>query len=291
VLRFREFDGIRPPVDVSRLNRESPQAQNIRSYGLVVQNRYGTTYAYDFATEQFVSPYSNAPDFDVGDLGQQLRFNVTSRNAETLLCSHLGDIFAGEKSATMMVVAKFHGGNSTDEDSLIGQWASVQGSSDNNAVRFLLRYDSNANELDAFVDTGTTTSNTVSVSIEDSEYHWLVAHYDGATISIWVDGIQTGTPTSKTGFFNSTSTAKRPEVMGGHLATEVGTDAPRFDMKAWGIWVPRLPPIIIPTLYDPTTRWDLVTPPPRRNFFVPAPAVTILGHGMGLSEIRNKAVI
>jgi len=176
---------------------------------------------------------------------------------------------------TLHYVARFHGTGSTDEDCLGLMWTGTQGTGDANATRVIFRYDSNANQLETFIrDSGDTTNVNMNaaVSIEDSQFHGLTMHWDGANINNYVDGVSVGTPVAHADTLHNSATAKNPEIIGGHFVTgATTTDGPRFDVKMWAFWIPALPTPVVPTLWHAQTRWDLFKPA-RRNYFAPTPA-------------------
>ncbi len=263
----------RPPQEVLRFNRTSPQAQNIKSAGLITQNKAGESFAYDFAANGLFSPHTTNPDFAVDEFGPKLRFNVSSRNREALVATHLGaTFFDGHTSCTAMVIAKFHGSQTAAEDSLMGQWSDTQNSTSDDQKRILFRYDSATPRLESFIsfDGSSLSDLSGTISIEDGQYHCMVLHWDGVTLANWLDGVQLGAGSAHAGSLQSASSAVFPEVMGGHFATQTGTDdSPRFDLKAWGYWLPALPTAVVPSLYHQP--WDLYEER-RRNYFVPAAA-------------------
>ena len=194
----------------------------------------------DLANGKTPTPYSAAPTWHGGTHGKFLRFNDSSRNKETFLLSHLNGAFDGlTDGLTFLVFAKFIGTNSGDEDTLMGQWSTLQDSSDVNATRMYFRYDSLNNELDIqTASAGSFFTHTVSRSIEDSLPHVLVARWNGSNLSTWVDGVQQGSTTTFSGPMRSASNSKVPELMGGHNVSisSGGSDSPRFELYSWGIW-------------------------------------------------------
>jgi len=218
------FEEGRKPTGNVVINTNSSLSKGLISYGLGL---------YDLVTKDTLNYYSNKAD----QVADYLSFN-SPRNAETILLSNLGNTaFNGWTEGFLYVIARYNGASdSTDEDTIIGQWSNLQAINDQNAERYFMRYDSTANELDVVASDGTTRIISASVSIKDGEFHQIGLLHRGGKIYPVLDGDVLGAGTA-CGAIKSTSHSKVPEIMGGHQATGNTTvDAPRFDLKAWGIY-------------------------------------------------------
>lgn len=214
------------PTGLVKIDWEHPLSVGLSSFGIG---------PVDLAHDVIVNAYNNEPDI----IADYYHFNDT-RNSEAWVLEHLGSEFLdGAANFTMLVVARFHGSNNSAEDSLIGQWAYLQGTIESNAKRAFIRYDSNSNEIDMFCRSGAAdNSYTESVSIEDDKFHTIVGRLENGEMYIFVDGVKLGTGNDIGGGLGSDSHSKYFEVMGGHgcTYTDVYNDSPRFDLKAWSVW-------------------------------------------------------
>ena len=191
----------------------------------------------------------------------------------------LGKLAGLAAGLTYVVFCKYHASaSSADEDTLGLQFQSLQASDDTNALRLLFRYDSAAQELDIQISPagGGATHTAAAPNVDDGGWHVLAARWTGTNVAVWFDGFQIGGTTAFTGPLRSASTAKYPEIMGGHNVTGISkTDSPRFDLKSWGLWSRALTPAEMYSLYDPQTRWALYIPPGPYRIRAPAAAAAV----------------
>ena len=191
---------------------------------------------YDIAARQPVSFYSNTADRIVGEYGEAWHFNDT-RNAEAITLNHLGNTWLdGATEFTYGLAFRYHGTNSGDEDTLMGQYSSIQGSVDNEAKRAMIRYDSNNNQMDWFLDDGSDEGMITAVSIEDDGWHVVLHRFKSGEQTGWIDGALVATDSTPDTTIQSAVHSKVPEVAGGHAATHSSTDSARIDVAAWWIW-------------------------------------------------------
>lgn len=175
----------------------------------------------------------------VGPIGRMIAFNVSARRGQAIQMDHLAGIFDGATELTLSVIVRFIGSSSSAEDTLCGQWSSLQGSVDSNARRAFVRYDSLNQELDFFLSvTAGDTSQVVSApDVDDGDIHVLTARWDGAEMATFFDGRELGTRVSFAGPLRSEANSKVPEFMGGHVVTNIGTDSPRFEFYGGMFWL------------------------------------------------------
>ncbi|MEO1841599.1 MAG: LamG-like jellyroll fold domain-containing protein, partial [Pseudomonadota bacterium] len=192
---------------------------------------------YDIAARQPVSFYSNTADRIVGKYGEAWHFNDT-RNAEAITLNHLGNTWLdGATEFTYGLAFRWHGTDSGDEDTLMGQWASVQGGTDNNAKRAIIRYDSTYNQMDWFLDDGNDEGMSIATSIEDDGWHVVLHRFKSGEQTGWIDGSLVATDSTPDTTIKSAVHSKVPEIAGGHLSTGTyNRDSARIDVAAWWIW-------------------------------------------------------
>jgi hypothetical protein len=191
---------------------------------------------YDIAARQPVSFYSNTADRIVGKYGEAWHFNDT-RNAEAITLNHLGNTWLdGATEFTYGLAFRYHGTDSSNEDTLMGQWSQLQGGNDANARRAIIRYDSNNNQMDWFVFDGSDEGVITAVSIEDDGWHVVLHRFKSGEQTGWIDGVLVATDSSPGTTIVSSAHSKVPEIAGGHQATNMNRDPARVDVAAWWIW-------------------------------------------------------
>ena len=191
---------------------------------------------YDYGDRAFTTLKSSA-DWQGGIPGTSVELNDAGRNGETIeLTNFDATKLDGLTTFTYAVYFTFIGSNSADEDALGFMWSSLQGTNDVNAQRILVRYDSNANELDFDTFTASEDKLPISVNLEDGKPHAVVCRYDSpnADKSIWLDGVNIGSTGAQTGALKSTGHSMVPEVFGGHNVTgPINVDSPRVRGHGW----------------------------------------------------------
>lgn len=269
IVRLARKSGARPPQRAVGVRRSCAFASGLQSAGVVCGSAANPV---DLAVEIPLRYYSNKADPVTGAQGHALRFNDPSANSETILLSHLGSTWLNSATAlTLSLACRYVGTN--NYGALLGQWSSLQGGSDTNAQRVLMRYAAPTNQLEAFIYTGTNQNVAGSVSIEDDEYHWLAIRWDGATLTGWCDGKQISTKAAS-GTIISSAHSKVPELMGGFLSTNTTSGCPHFDLKAWAFHNRALSDGEMEAWYSPNFRWDWVDQG-RRIITLPAAAAAL----------------
>ena len=197
----------------------------------------GAGAPYDYGNESFTTLISDAEWVP----GRSIELNDDAHTGgDTIELTNLGTaVFDGLLQFTYAIHFTYIGTNSINEDTLGLQWTFLQGTSDSDAARILVRYDSQNNELDFFTFTSSGVGFSAGVSIEDDLPHAVVFRYDSANAikDIWVDGIMVGSIGSQTGALSSdTAHTKVPELFGGHLVTTSSfSDSPRVRGHAWAL--------------------------------------------------------
>lgn len=267
---------IRPP-SIAQVNPASSLSEGLTSAGLVTGNT-SAPVAHDLVSNTILSSYgATAPDLaGHPEMDSVLRFNDGARSGEVLVVDHLGSTWLnGSTNLTVFALVRTREGLSgSDEHTIAGQWTDTQGSADANARRVLFRYDPNLDRIGFFLRTASATpgvSPNVPGTFDDLAWHWIVGRYDGANISLWYDGVSIASA-AQTAAVQSASHSKKPEVLGCHRASNIGTDSGQLDLKAWGFWDRAISDTEIEALYAPPTRWDLFSEPLSRMYFLPVVA-------------------
>lgn len=190
---------------------------------------------YDYADGAYASLIA-APAWDVGLNGAMVSLNAGGRDGETIELTNLGSTaLDGLTAFTYALHFTYTGTSSAAEDSFGFQWSDLQGSNDNAARRILVRYQASSNDIDFFTSVVSDQSLIVSHDLEDGLPHTLVFRYGSggsSNKSIWLDGVRIGFD-ADSGALRSDSTAKVPEVFGGHGVTSLSNDSPRVDAYSW----------------------------------------------------------
>ncbi len=198
----------------------------------------GAGNPYDYGDRSFTTLISDAEW--KGDIpGPSIELNDDSHTGgDTIeLTNFDATKLDGLTTFTYAVHFTFIGTAAAAEDTLGLMWSSLQGTTDNNAKRILVRYDSQNNQLDFFTFTTSDNGLTTSANLEDGKPHTVVFRYDSPNTekSIWLDGINIGS-NSNSGALQSAGHSKVSEVFGGHLVTiGVNTDSPRIRGYGWAL--------------------------------------------------------
>ena len=216
----------RKPVGPVKVDWSHPSTEDLLSYGLGL---------YDIAAEKaldyYVSRAENEADY--------LHFN-DPRSADAIMMPHLKGCLSNVAGFTYSVLARFHGGASTNEDMLGLQWESLQGSGSPSAQSFIFRFNSSPRDLQIIVKNSGNTqySHTVQADLiyDVRDFHLMTVRLLDGQLAIFLNGEQLSGTLAFSGVMKM-PTAKYPEILGGHNVTGSSkTDAPRFDLKAWGLW-------------------------------------------------------
>lgn len=104
----------------------------------------------------------------------------------------------GFSEMTISAWVKMASHSDAAEDVIVSKWDSQD--------TYMLRYDSQNNQLDFYIGLGGTAGGTLGdVSIEDEEWHHVVGVYNGTQVYGYVDGIILGTLHDETGTIGSNS--------------------------------------------------------------------------------------
>lgn len=191
---------------------------------------------YDIAARQPVSFYSNTADRIVGEHGEAWHFNDT-RNGEAITLGHLGNTWLdGATEFTYGLAFRYHGTDSSDGDCLMGQWAHLQGSHDNEAKRAFFKYNSHNKKIQWELDDGNREYMNVVTSIEDDGWHVVIHRFTSGAHTGWIDGALVATDSTPGTTIQSTVHGKVPEIIGGQKVTHDSKNSGRFDVAAWWIW-------------------------------------------------------
>ena len=104
--------------------------------------------------------------------------------------------FVGMPNLSIVAWVKFQGDTATSiEKNVIDAWASGD-------TNYLLRWAPDANDWEFFIDTSSGTSTLIVTdlpTIEDAQWHQIVAHYNGTTQSFYQDGVISSVVSAHTG--------------------------------------------------------------------------------------------
>lgn len=205
---------------------------------------------YDYGAKAFTTLVNNgasASEWVATERGRALRFNEAGRIEQCINMAHLGTaFFDGLTAFTYAIYFTFNGAASEAAEHTLGlQWSSLQGATDNQAKRILVRYQSSTNTMDFFIETATPPAglivdlDSVGVPLEGGGAQAWIFRYSSVgsgTRSIWQESVKLGEDTPADGALSSnTSHSKVPEVFGGHAVTgsTATSDAPQIDGHAW----------------------------------------------------------
>lgn len=197
---------------------------------------------YDYADRNFATLISDA-EWKAGEAGMGVELNDDSHSGgDTIELTNFDSTrLDGLLSFTYAICFSYFGTDSANEDSLGIMWGSLQGVSGSASLRILVRFDSNANQIDFVTQNPTTKALIVSSSstnIKDGKPHTLVARFDSpnADKSLWFDGVNLGSTAAQTGALDNTAHTRVPEIFGGQGTTGPSfSDSPRVKGFAWAL--------------------------------------------------------
>jgi hypothetical protein len=139
----------------------------------------GGNIVMDLSGNNNTGTFVNDAHFIVGKFGSAVDFDGAG---DHITCGS-GPSLDGMAGLTISVVFKTVSQADINEDTLVSNY-SANGP-------YLLRYDSNNNQIDFFVgDGGSQTVATNDVSVEDGLWHHVIGVYDGVNVIVYLDGVK-----------------------------------------------------------------------------------------------------
>ncbi len=127
---------------------------------------------------------------DTAGIGWKTNHGASTDNRGLIIRSTTEGTLHGFEKCTILAYLKVHSENrdDTNEHVIYHEW-------DSNKRTVLFRYDPNSNRMEGgvFGDDQQFDEFSAASDIDDGEFHLVVMRYNGARVSLWLDGIEDST--------------------------------------------------------------------------------------------------